>query len=95
MKSKFSIYIPIILCVLLFAAFIPALAAQSPMAATHTVCTSGCDFTSIQTAIEAANPGTIKWVPEYNLIMRADAPNEDKVSIIQGSGSGGGASGPG
>ncbi|MFN2170140.1 MAG: dihydroxyacetone kinase subunit DhaK [Candidatus Promineifilaceae bacterium] len=38
--------------------------------------------------IEAANPGTIKWVPEYNLIMRADAPNENKVSIIQGSGSG-------
>ena len=38
--------------------------------------------------IEAANPGTIKWVPEYNLIMRADAPNPDKVSIVQGSGSG-------
>jgi len=27
-------------------------------------------------------------VPEYNLIMRADAPNNDKVTIIQGSGSG-------
>ncbi|MEZ4518919.1 MAG: dihydroxyacetone kinase subunit DhaK [Chloroflexota bacterium] len=38
--------------------------------------------------IAAANPGTIKYVPEFNLIMRADAPNEDKVSIIQGSGSG-------
>ena len=38
--------------------------------------------------IEAANPGKIKWVPEYNLIMRADAPNPNKVSIIQGSGSG-------
>ena len=38
--------------------------------------------------IEAANPGVIKWVPEYNLIMRADAPYDDKVSIVQGSGSG-------
>jgi len=38
--------------------------------------------------LAAANPDTIKWVPEYNLIMRADAPNPDKVSIIQGSGSG-------
>jgi dihydroxyacetone kinase-like protein len=38
--------------------------------------------------IALANPGTIKYVPEYNLIMRADAPRDDKVSIIQGSGSG-------
>lgn len=38
--------------------------------------------------LEAANPGLIKWVPKYNLIMRADAPYADKVSIIQGSGSG-------
>jgi dihydroxyacetone kinase-like protein len=38
--------------------------------------------------IAAANPDTIKWVPEYNLIMRADMPNPDKVSIVQGSGSG-------
>jgi dihydroxyacetone kinase-like protein len=38
--------------------------------------------------IALANPSTIKYVPEYNLIMRADAPREDKVSIIQGSGSG-------
>jgi dihydroxyacetone kinase-like protein len=35
-----------------------------------------------------ANPDTLKYVPEYNLIMRADAPRDDKVSIIQGSGSG-------
>jgi dihydroxyacetone kinase-like protein len=35
-----------------------------------------------------ANPDTLKYVPEYNLIMRADAPNADKVSIVQGSGSG-------
>ena len=35
-----------------------------------------------------ANPDTLKYVPEYNLIMRADAPQDDKVSIIQGSGSG-------
>jgi phosphoenolpyruvate---glycerone phosphotransferase subunit DhaK len=38
--------------------------------------------------IALANPGTIKYVPEFNLIMRADAPNPKKVSIIQGSGSG-------
>ncbi|WP_028709544.1 dihydroxyacetone kinase subunit DhaK [Propionicicella superfundia] len=38
--------------------------------------------------IALANPDTITYVPEYNLIMRADAPNNDKVSIIQGSGSG-------
>jgi len=38
--------------------------------------------------IALANPDTIKYVPEFNLIMRADAPRADKVSIIQGSGSG-------
>jgi phosphoenolpyruvate---glycerone phosphotransferase subunit DhaK len=38
--------------------------------------------------VALANPGKIKYVPEYNLIMRADAPNPNKVSIIQGSGSG-------
>jgi dihydroxyacetone kinase-like protein len=38
--------------------------------------------------IALANPGTIKYVPEYNLVMRADAPNPNKVSIVQGSGSG-------
>jgi dihydroxyacetone kinase-like protein len=35
-----------------------------------------------------ANPDTLKYVPSYNLIMRADAPSDKKVSIIQGSGSG-------
>jgi dihydroxyacetone kinase-like protein len=35
-----------------------------------------------------ANPETLKYVPEYNLIMRADAPDQNKVSIVQGSGSG-------
>jgi dihydroxyacetone kinase-like protein len=35
-----------------------------------------------------ANPKTLKWVPEHNIIYRADAPNLDKVSVIQGSGSG-------
>lgn len=38
--------------------------------------------------IALANPDTLKYVPEYNLIQRADAPREDKVSIVQGSGSG-------
>jgi len=38
--------------------------------------------------IALANPDTLRYVPEYNLIHRADAPNDDKVTIIQGSGSG-------
>src|ERR1700727_1457456 len=38
--------------------------------------------------IALANPDTLRYVPEYNLIMRVDAPNPDKVSVIQGSGSG-------
>ena len=38
--------------------------------------------------IALANPDTLRYVPEYNLIMRADAPSDDKVSIVQGSGSG-------
>jgi phosphoenolpyruvate---glycerone phosphotransferase subunit DhaK len=38
--------------------------------------------------IALANPKTLKYIPEYNLIMRADIPNDDKVSIMQGSGSG-------
>jgi dihydroxyacetone kinase-like protein len=40
------------------------------------------------TGLALANPGTLRYVPEYNLIMRADAPRHDKVSILQGSGSG-------
>jgi phosphoenolpyruvate---glycerone phosphotransferase subunit DhaK len=38
--------------------------------------------------IALANPDTLRYVPEYNLIMRVDAPNPNKVSVIQGSGSG-------
>jgi dihydroxyacetone kinase-like protein len=38
--------------------------------------------------IALANPDTLRYVPEYNLLMRADAPRDDKVSIVQGSGSG-------
>ncbi|MEK7751631.1 MAG: dihydroxyacetone kinase subunit DhaK [Acidobacteriota bacterium] len=38
--------------------------------------------------IALANPDALRYVPAYNLIMRADAPSDDKVSIIQGSGSG-------
>ncbi|WP_405591592.1 dihydroxyacetone kinase subunit DhaK [Streptomyces sp. NBC_01190] len=35
-----------------------------------------------------ANPQTLRYVPEYNLIMRADTPSDAKISIVQGSGSG-------
>ena len=38
--------------------------------------------------VALANPGSLRYVPDYNLIMRTDAPREDKVSIVQGSGSG-------
>jgi len=38
--------------------------------------------------VALANPNMLKYVPEYNLIMRADMPRDDKVSIVQGSGSG-------
>ena len=38
--------------------------------------------------IALANPETLRYIPEYNLIMRVDAPRDDKVSVIQGSGSG-------
>lgn len=38
--------------------------------------------------IALANPNTLKYIPEYNLIMRNDIPQDNKVSIMQGSGSG-------
>jgi dihydroxyacetone kinase-like protein len=40
------------------------------------------------TGVALANPNMLRYVPEYNLIMRADIPRDDKVSILQGSGSG-------
>lgn len=38
--------------------------------------------------IALANPASLTYIPDFNLIMRSDAPRDDKVSIIQGSGSG-------
>lgn len=35
-----------------------------------------------------ANPASLTYEPRYNLIMRADAPRPEKVSLVQGSGSG-------
>jgi dihydroxyacetone kinase-like protein len=35
-----------------------------------------------------ANSDKLKYEPKYNLIYRADRPNKNKVSIVQGSGSG-------
>src|SRR6201986_1523337 len=46
------------------------------------------DVAEMLTGIALANPDTLRYVPDYNLIMRADAPHDNKVSIIQGSGSG-------
>jgi len=38
--------------------------------------------------VALANPQMLKYVPEYNIIYRADRPRDDKVSVVQGSGSG-------
>ena len=38
--------------------------------------------------IALANPDALTYVPEFNLLMRSDAPSPDRVSIVQGSGSG-------
>jgi dihydroxyacetone kinase-like protein len=38
--------------------------------------------------VQLASDGTLKFEPKYNLIYRADMPKADRVSIIQGSGSG-------
>jgi dihydroxyacetone kinase-like protein len=38
--------------------------------------------------VALSNPNRLRYVPEFNLIMRSDAPRDDKVSIMQGSGSG-------
>ena len=35
-----------------------------------------------------ANPDKLRSVPKYNIVYRSDMPNDNKVSIIQGSGSG-------
>ena len=35
-----------------------------------------------------ANPNTLEYDPKFNLIIRKGAPNQKKVSIVQGSGSG-------
>lgn len=35
-----------------------------------------------------ANPDMLSYVPDYNIIHRSDRPANDKVSVIQGSGSG-------
>lgn len=47
------------------------------------------DFVAeILTGIARANPDTLRYEPEFNLIVRADAPVSGKVAIVQGSGSG-------
>src|ERR1017187_3087831 len=38
--------------------------------------------------IALVKPAELRYVPEYNLIMRSDSPSDRKVSIVQGSGSG-------
>ncbi|HZF45969.1 MAG TPA: dihydroxyacetone kinase subunit DhaK, partial [Sphingomonadaceae bacterium] len=35
-----------------------------------------------------ANPGLLEFIPEFQLIKRTDRPAENKVSVVQGSGSG-------
>jgi phosphoenolpyruvate---glycerone phosphotransferase subunit DhaK len=38
--------------------------------------------------VALANPEMLSYVPEFNIIYRSDRPADDKVSVIQGSGSG-------
>ena len=38
--------------------------------------------------IALANPEMLRYKPEYNIIYRADRPHDDRVSVVQGSGSG-------
>ena len=38
--------------------------------------------------ISLANPDKLKYEPKYNIIYRADRPNKNHVSVIQGSGCG-------
>jgi len=38
--------------------------------------------------VQLANPDLLSYVPEYAIIHRSDRPVDDKVSVIQGSGSG-------
>ena len=38
--------------------------------------------------VHLANPDMLSYVPKYNIIYRSDRPADDKVSVIQGSGSG-------
>jgi dihydroxyacetone kinase-like protein len=41
----------------------------------------------MEEGIYLASQGALKWIPEYNILYRADMPT-DKVLIMQGSGSG-------
>lgn len=38
--------------------------------------------------VALANPGMLEYIPEYAILKRTDRPVDDKVSVIQGSGSG-------
>jgi dihydroxyacetone kinase-like protein len=38
--------------------------------------------------IQLANPGMLGYIPKFNIIYRSDRPKNDRVSVIQGSGSG-------
>ena len=38
--------------------------------------------------VHLANPGKFNYVPEFNLLYRSDRPDNSKVSLVQGSGSG-------
>ena len=38
--------------------------------------------------VHLANPGKFKYAPEFNLLYRSDRPDNSKVSVVQGSGSG-------
>ena len=85
-RSKISLMIPILITGISIFGFTTLFvqASTARVASTHTVCTSGCDFSSIQAAIDAATTGdTINLAAE----TFTEPFTIDKSLTIEGAGS--------
>ena len=85
-RSKISLMIPILITGISIFGFTTLFvqASTARVASTHTVCTSGCDFSSIQAAIDAATTGdTINLAAE----TFTEPFTIDKTLTIEGTGS--------
>ncbi len=83
-KNLFGLVLPLLLVGVSLIAFSRVAILAAPTATTHTVCASGCDFSSIQAAINAAAPGnTISLAGE----TFTEAFTVDRSLNIEGSGS--------